>query len=104
MVLVKLMSHHSTSQVNSDHLVLHINCISNSIVQLATSNFQLPTSLSISSRQIAKLLEAEERTDSSLSTNVDVNSLDLGVVLNSVFTEFSTDTRLLETTEWNVRV
>ena len=39
-----------------------------------------------------------------MSTDVDVDSLDLGVVLDGVFTEFSTDTRLLESTEWNLWV
>jgi hypothetical protein len=49
-------------------------------------------------------LSSKERSDGSLSTDVDVDSLDLGVVLDGVFTEFSTDTRLLETTERNLRV
>ena len=39
-----------------------------------------------------------------MSTDVDVDSLDLGVVFDGVFTEFSTDTRLLETTEWHLGV
>ena len=81
--------------------VLHIDCIINSLVQLAT---RIDSYLPISFSELMNYLSSKERSDSSLSTDVDVNSLDLGVVLDSVFTEFSADTGLLESSEWNLRV
>jgi hypothetical protein len=42
--------------------------------------------------------------DESLAGQVDVDGLDLGVVLQGVFTELSTDTRVLESSEGDLGV
>lgn len=44
------------------------------------------------------------RRDSALGTDVDLDSLDFGVVLESVLSQLSTETGLLETTERHLRV
>lgn len=42
--------------------------------------------------------------DSALGTDVDLDSLDFGVVLESVLSQLSTETRLFETTEGHLRM
>ena len=42
--------------------------------------------------------------DTTLVANVDVHRLDLGVVLQRVLAELTADTRLFETTEWDLGV
>jgi hypothetical protein len=42
--------------------------------------------------------------DTGSSGQIDVNRLDLGIVVQSVLAEFSTDSRVLEPSEWDLGV